>query len=151
MEQKHNDLTLGETLITMRNMVDTFVSMNDLAWEKYREKYKAEHGFEIGRSLSLQSYIGTDLLIDLAYLAYEVEKGEPFTREYWIRSMGTQCIKDEEDKELVRNAFGDILGKFSLTFDGKLFQDIHWFEDEDCLIENAILHHGDFNLYYKFF
>ena len=56
---------------TIRAMVDNFI--NDFGhqrqWEKLNEEYKESHGFHKGpQSLSLQSYIGSDLLIDFIYL-----------------------------------------------------------------------------------
>ena len=122
-------------------MVSNF--LNDFShqrqWDKVNEEYKKAHGFSKGQeSLSLQSYVGSDLLIDFIYLARDVEEGKPFTNEYWIRSMGTQCISDEKDKEANR-VFSDILAKISVTYDGSEFTDIHWFEDEDCLIKNKFV------------
>ena len=136
---EQNGRTLGETLIILQKMVDSFTSVNYDAWDKYRENYNKEHGFYIGVPLSLQSYIGSDLLIDFAYLAYATEENKPFSREYWIRSQGVQCIKNEEDKEINRNVWGDILGKIRLSFDGYHFNGIEWFEDEDCKIKNRLI------------
>ena len=93
-------MTLGETLYTIRGMVDEFIREHQIQWDKVREEYKEKsrqeylkiypdssfEGHTLGRPLSLQSYIGSDLLIDFAFLALEVEKKEPFIREYWIRS-----------------------------------------------------------------
>ena len=132
---------LSYTLLTIRAMVSEFISefSHQKQWEKLNEEYKEKHGFYKGpQSLSLQSYIGSDLLIDFIYLARDVENGEPFTNEYWIRSQGTQCCRDENDKYACR-AFKDILGKISVTFNGNVFTDIRWVEDEDCLIKNRFV------------
>lgn len=139
---KQNGRTLGETLIILQEMVDSFVGVNHDAWEKVREAYKKEHGFPIGVSLSMQSYVGSDLLIDFAYLAKATEDSVPFKREYWIRSQGVQCIKNEEDKDINRNVWGDILGKIRLEYDGTHFNGIEWFEDEDCKIKNLLIDKG---------
>jgi hypothetical protein len=80
-----------------------------------------------------------DLLIDICFLASDAEKGIPFTREYWIRSHGTQCIKNEQDAETTRAVFGDILAKIKVEFDGMDFVEPTWFEDEDCKIPNKLL------------
>lgn len=124
---------------TIRAMVDNFINVHEHQWRKINEEYKKEHGFSKGKeSLSLQSYIGSDLLIDFIYLAKQVEEGVPFTNEYWIRSMGTQCIRNDKDREDNR-VFSDILGKMSVTFDGTEFTDIHWIQDSDCLVNNELL------------
>ena len=139
MEEKRNNLTLGEMLILMRDMVDSFICEHELAWDKYREAYKEEHGFDVGRSLSLHSYIGSDLLIDFAYLAKAVESGVPFERECWVRSQGVQNIVNDEDRDINRRVWSDVVGKFRYRFDGKLFQDVEWFQDEDCKIDNKFV------------
>ena len=126
----------------IRAMVNDFINTHERDWEKANEEYKAQHGFHRGpQSLSLQSYIGSDLLIDFIYLAKDVEEKVPFTNEYWIRSMGTQCIRTEQDKE-DNNVFTDVLAKISVTFNGEEFTDIHWVEDEKCLIHNRLLEEG---------
>lgn len=125
----------------IRTAVDNFLNeyAHERQWDKINEEYKKEHGFSLGReSLSLQSFIGSDMLIDFIYLARDVENGLPFTNEYWIRSMGTQCIRNDKDREDNR-VFSDILAKLSVTFDGKEFTDIHWIQDEDCLIDNTFI------------
>ena len=146
-------MTLGETLYTIRRMVDEFISEHQIQWDKVREEYKEKsrqeylkiypdssfEGHTLGRSLSLQSYIGSDLLIDFTYLALEVEKKEPFIREYWIRSQGTQCIKSESDVEANRNVWSDIVAKILVEFDGKEFTKVAWFQDEDCKLKNSFI------------
>lgn len=146
-------MTLGETLYSMRNMVDQFIREHSWEWELYRTKYQEEsrqdylkkfpdssfEGHTIGRSLSLQSHIGSDMLIDFVYLSLEVEKKVPFTREYWIRSYGTQCIKNEEDAYINRSVFKDIVAKIKVEFDGEQFTKVEWFEDNDCLIKNNFI------------
>lgn len=139
MEQKRNNLTLGDLLVSLRNMVDTFVAYNGLAWEKYQKQYENEHGFSIGVPLSLHSFLGSDLLIDFAYLAKEVENHEAFVREIWLRSQGTQCIKSDEDRQNCRRAFGDIVGKIGFEFDGERFYNLRWIDDEDCRIRNILV------------
>ena len=123
----------------LRAMINDFLNefSHQRQWEKINTEYKEAHGISKGsESLSMQSYIGSDLLIDFIYLAQDAEAGEPFINEYWIRSMGTQCCRTESAKEAVRGAFRDILAKISVTLDGKEFTDIHWIEDEECLIKN---------------
>ena len=140
MEKK----TLSYILLTLRAMVSEFISefSHQKQWEEFNEQYKKDHGFYCASNhLSLQSYIGSDLLIDFAYLAQDMEKGEPFVNEYWIRSMGTQSCRSEYDKECART-FRDILGKISVTFDGNEFTEIKWVEDKDCLIKNRFLEKG---------
>ena len=146
-------MTLGETLYTTREMVDEFIREHQIQWDKMREEYKEKsrqeylkiypnssfEGHTLGRSLSLQSYIGSDLLIDFTYLALEVEKKEPFIREYWIRSQGTQCIKSESDVEANRNVWSDIVAKILVEFDGKEFTKVAWFQDKDCKLENSFI------------
>lgn len=146
-------MTLGETLYTIRRMVDEFIREHQLKWEKIREEYKEKsrqeylkiypdssfEGHTLGRPLSLQSYIGSDLLIDFAFLALEAEKKEPFIREYWIRSQGTQCIKSESDVEANRNVWSDIVAKILVEFDGKEFTKVAWFQDEDCKLKNSFI------------
>lgn len=133
---------IGETLITMRYMVDSFVGRHWSAWEDYRDKYKAEHGYEKGRSLSLQSYVGSDLTIDMAYLAKDIEEKAAFTNEYWIRSQGMQCIRNEEDRTANDNVWSDVLGKFSVTKKGDGDIEFKWLQDEKCLVENTLLRDG---------
>ena len=146
-------MTLGETLYTIRRMVDEFNREHQIQWDKIREEYKEKsrqeylkiypdssfEGFPLGRPLSLQSYIGSDLLIDFTYLALEAEKKEPFIREYWIRSQGTQCIKNESDVEANRNVWSDIVAKILVEFDGKEFTKVAWFQDEDCKLKNSFI------------
>ena len=146
-------MTLGETLYTIRRMVDEFNREHQLKWDKIREEYKEKsrqeylkiypdssfEGHTLGRHLSLQSYIGSDLLIDFASLALKVEKKEPFTHEYWIRSEGTQCIKNESDVEANRNVWSDIVAKILVEFDGKEFTRVAWFQDEDCKLRNSFI------------
>lgn len=146
-------MTLGETLYTIRRMVDEFIREHQLKWDRIREEYKEKsrqeylkiypnssfEGHTLGRPLSLQSYIGSDLLIDFTFLALEAEKKEPFIREYWIRSQGTQCIKSESDVEANRNVWSDIVAKILVEFDGKEFTKVAWFQDEDCKLKNSFI------------
>ena len=146
-------MTLGETLHTIRGMVSEFINEHQIQWDKVREEYKEKsrqenlkicpdssfEGLPLGRPLSLQSYIGSDLLIDFTFLALEVEKKEPFIREYWIRSQGTQCIKNESDVEANRNVWSDIVAKILVEFDGKEFTKVAWFQDEDCKLKNHFI------------
>ena len=146
-------MTLGETLYTIRRMVDEFIREHQLKWDRIREEYKEKsrqeylkiypdssfEGHTLGRPLSLQSYIGSDLLIDFTFLALEAEKKEPFIREYWIRSQGTQCIKSESDVEANRNVWSDIVAKILVEFDGKEFTKVAWFQDEDCKLKNHFI------------
>ena len=146
-------MTLGETLYTIRRMVDEFNREHQLKWDKIREEYKEKsrqeylkiypdssfEGHTLGRPLSLQSYIGSDLLIDFAFLALDAEKKEPFVREYWIRSQGTQCIKNESDVEANRGVWSDIVAKILVEFDGKEFTRVAWFQDEDCKLRNSFI------------
>ena len=146
-------MTLGETLYTIRRMVDEFIREHQPKWDRIREEYKEKsrqeylkiypdssfEGHTLGRPLSLQSYIGSDLLIDFTFLALEAEKKEPFIREYWIRSQGTQCIKSESDVEANRNVWSDIVAKILVEFDGKEFTKVAWFQDEDCKLKNSFI------------
>ena len=146
-------MTLGETLYTIHGMVDEFIREHQLKWDRIREEYKEKsrqeylkiypdssfEGHTLGRPLSLQSYIGSDLLIDFAFLALDAEKKEPFIREYWIRSQGTQCIKSESDVEANRNVWSDIVAKILVEFDGKEFTKVAWFQDKDCKLENSFI------------
>ena len=146
-------MTLGETLYTIRRMVDEFIREHQLKWDRIREEYKEKsrqenlkicpdssfEGLPLGRPLSLQSYIRSDLLIDFTFLALEAEKKEPFIREYWIRSQGTQCIKSESDVEANRNVWSDIVAKILVEFDGKEFTKVAWFQDEDCKLKNHFI------------
>ena len=146
-------MTLGETLYTIRRMVDEFNREHQLKWDKIREEYKEKsrqeylkiypdssfEGHTLGRPLSLQSYIGSDLLIDFAFLALDAEKKEPFVREYWIRSQGTQCIKNEKDVKDNRRVWSDIVAKILVEFDGKEFTKVAWFQDDDCKLKNHFI------------
>ena len=146
-------MTLGETLYTIRGMVDEFIREHQIKWDRMRDEYKEKtrqeylkiypdssfEGHTLGRPLSLQSYIGSDLLIDFTFLALEAEKKEPFTHEYWIRSEGTQCIKNESDVEANRNVWSDIVAKILVEFDGKEFTRVAWFQDEDCKLRNSFI------------
>lgn len=132
---------IGKALITMRSMVDSFISVHDLQYSKKEDEYFKEHGFHDGpQSLSLQSYIGSDLTIDMAYLAKDIETRGDFTNEYWIRSQGIQCIRSEEDRKN-NKMWRNILGKFSVTKKG---EDITfaWIQDEDCKLQNSLLKDG---------
>lgn len=146
-------MTLGETLHTIHRMVGEFISEHQIQWDKVREEYKEKsrqeylkiypdssfEGNTLGSHLSLQSYIGSDLLIDFTFLALEVEKKEPFIREYWIRSQGTQCIKNEKDVKANRSVWSDIVAKILVVFDGKEFTKVAWFQDEDCKLKNSFI------------
>ena len=146
-------MTLGETLYTIRRMVDEFIREHQLKWDRIREEYKEKsrqeylkfhpessfEGHTLGRSLSLQSYIGSDLLFDFTFLALKVEKKEPFIHEYWIRSQGTQCIKNENDVEANRSVWSDIVAKILVEFDGEEFTKVAWFQDEDCKLKNCLI------------
>ena len=146
-------MTLGETLHTIRGMVSAFICEHQIQWDKVREEYKEKsrpeylkmypnssfNGHTLGKPLSLQSYIGSDLLIDFTFLALEVEKKEPFIREYWIRSQGTQCIKNEKDVEDNRRVWSDIVAKILVEFDGKEFTKVAWLQDKDCKLENSFI------------
>jgi hypothetical protein len=119
-------------------MVDSFINRHWTDWSDLNDRYKAEHGFDKGASsISLQSYIGSDLTIDMACLAKDIEERESFTNEYWIRSRGIQCIRNEEDRENNR-IWSDVLGKFTVTKSG---DDISfaWIEDESCLLKNTLI------------
>ena len=146
-------MTLGETLHTIRRMVDEFIREHQIKWDKVREEYKEKsrqeylkiypdssfEGHTLGRPLSLQSYIGSDLLIDFTFLALEVEKKEPFIREYWIRSQGTQCIKNEKDVKANRSVWNDTVAKILVEFDGEKFTKVAWFQDDDCKMKNSFI------------
>ena len=135
---------LSDALKTIRAMVNNFVNHHDIEWEKYKE----EHAYGGELFISFQSYIGTDLLIDIIYLVEQWEKGEPFTQEYWIRSQGTHCVKNAEEAEAVRKAFGsDILAKIKVCFDGEKFTNIEWIYDKDCVIKNKFLEDKEFYQY----
>lgn len=146
-------MTLGKTLHRINRMVGEFISEHQIQWDKVREEYKEKsrqeylkihpdssfEGHTLGSHLSLQSYIGSDLLIDFTFLALEVEKKEPFIREYWIRSQGTQCIKNEKDVKANRSVWSDIVAKILVVFDGKEFTKVAWFQDEDCKLKNSFI------------
>ena len=146
-------MTLGETLYTIHGMVDEFIREHQLKWDRIREEYKEKsrqeylkiypdssfEGHTLGRPLSLQSYIGSDLLIDFTFLALEVEKKEPFIHEYWIRSQGTQCNKSESDVEAHRNVWSDIVANILVEFDDQEFTKVAWFQDEDCKLKNSFI------------
>ena len=146
-------MTLGETLYTIHGMVDEFIREHQLKWDRIREEYKEKsrqeylkiypdssfEGHTLGRPLSLQSYIGSDLLIDFTFLALDAEKKEPFVREYWIRSQGVQCIKNKSDVEANRSVWSDIVAKILVEFDGKEFTKVAWFQDEDCKLKNRFI------------
>ena len=132
---------IGKALITMRSMVDSFISVHDLQYSKKEDKYFKEHGFHDGpQSHSLKSYICSDLTNYIAYLAKDIETRGDFTNEYWIRSQGLQCIRNEEDRQ-ANKIWHNILGKFSVTKKG---EDITfaWIQDEDCKLENSLLKEG---------
>lgn len=134
-------------------MVNNFVSEYVIEWEKVREeirqksveehqKFFPDDGYEgiaPGRSLSLQSYIASDLLIDFWYLAQSMEEGKPFVYEYWIRSSGVQCIKSRENFKDNRGVWCDVLAKFIVEFDGYEVKRIDWFQDDECLLMNKFV------------
>lgn len=136
------------------DMVYEFINEHSIDWDNYREEKRKksieEHlkfypdatnykGIMPGRDLSFQSFIGTDLLIDFWYLASKMELSVPFIHEYWIRSNGVQCIKNDEDAETNRKIWSDIIGKFIVEFDGKVVKRIEWVQDNDCLIKNKLI------------
>jgi len=133
---------IGKTLITMRNMVDSFVSRHADKWEKVRDAYFKENGLTKGVPLSMQSYLGSDLTIDMAYLAKDIEERVTFTNEYWIRSQGMQCIRNDEDRDANAKIWGDVLGKFRVTKDSDGNISFEWFEDEQCLVTNTLIKDG---------
>ena len=145
---------IGNVQRTIYNMVYEFINEHQIAWDNYREEKRKqsieEHlkfypdatdfkGIMPGRSLSYQSFIGTDLLIDFWYLASKMESSVPFIHEYWIRSNGVQCIKESVDAEYNRKVWSDILGKFVVEFDGEVITRIEWVQDDDCLIKNKLI------------
>ena len=146
-------MTLGETLHKIHGMVDEFIREHQVKWDRVREEYRlktkeewlkiypnsAFDGHQLGRSLSLQSHLGSDLLIDFTFLALKVEEKEPFIREYWIRSQGVQCIKNENDVEVNRRVWKDIVAKIRVEVDGEKFTKVAWFQDEDCKLENYFI------------
>ena len=119
-------------------MVDSFVNRHWNQWEDYRDKYKAEHGYDKGVSLSMQSYIGSDLTIDMYSLANDIEEKDAFVNEYWIRSQGIQCIRDEEDRKANDSVWSDVLGKFTITKNGDDIS-FKWIQDEKCLVNNTLI------------
>lgn len=129
-------MTIGDTLYKLYHMVDRFVNDHAWDWEIVRTKHEEEHGYTIGRTLSLQSHIASDMLIDMSYLAINAEAKEPFTLEYWIRSNGTHCINNKEHSDACRKTFNDIIAKIKIEFDGNEFTNVSWFEDEDCKVKN---------------
>lgn len=145
---------IGNVQKTIYNMVYEFINEHQIAWENYREEKRKQsieehlkfypdatnfNGIMPGRSLSYQSFIGTDLLIDFWYLASKMESSVPFIHEYWIRSNGVQCIKESVDAEYNRKVWSDILGKFVVEFDGEVVTRIEWVQDDDCLIKNKLI------------
>ena len=150
-------MTLGETLHRIHGMVDEFIREHQVKWDRVREEYRlktkeewlkvypnsAFDGHHLGRSLSLQSHLGSDLLIDFTFLALKVEKKAPFIHEYWIRSQGVQCIKDENDVEVNRRVWKDIVAKILVEFDGEKFTKVAWFQDKDCKIENYFIKNNE--------
>ena len=145
---------IGNVQKTIYNMVYEFINEHQIAWENYREEKRKQsieehlkfypdatnfNGIMPGRSLSYQSFIGTDLLIDFWYLASKMELSVPFIHEYWIRSNGVQCIKESVDAEYNRKVWNDILGKFVVEFDGEVITRIEWVQDDDCLIKNKLI------------
>lgn len=150
-------MTLGETLHKIHGMVDEFIREHQVKWDRVREEYRlktkeewlkvypnsAFDGHHLGRSLSLQSHLGSDLLIDFTFLALKVEKKAPFIHEYWIRSQGVQCIKDENDVEVNRRVWKDIVAKILVEFDGEKFTKVAWFQDKDCKIENYFIKNNE--------
>lgn len=139
---------------TIYDMVSKFINEHQIAWDNYREEKRKENieehlkfypdatdykGVMPGRSLSFQSFIGTDLLIDFWYLASKIEARLPFVHEYWIRSNGVQCIKESGDAETNRKVWSDIIGKFVVEFDGEVVTRIEWVQDDDCLIKNRLI------------
>jgi hypothetical protein len=145
---------IGNVQKTIYNMVYEFINEHQIAWENYREEKRKQsieehlkfypdatnfNGIMPGRSLSYQSFIGTDLLIDFWYLASKMESSVPFVHEYWIRSNGVQCIKESGDAEHNRKVWSDIIGKFVVEFDGEVVTRIEWVQDDDCLIKNRLI------------
>lgn len=127
-------------LSTIRNMVKDFVEQHDAIWDEVRSADKERKGYSPGDSLSMQSYIGSDLLLDFVSLASASTYDEPFVREYWVRSMGIQCINSVEDAKLNKNVWNDVVAKFIVVFDGHNFTTIDWFQDEDCRIKNNLIY-----------
>ena len=128
-------MTLSYTLEKIREMVYNFIGHHFDDWEKFKE----EHPYTGTDHLSLQSFIGTDMLIDFIFLARQAEMGKPFVNEYWIRSQGTHCVRNEDDANAVRNAFGDIIAKIRVQFDGKEFLEPEWIQDDDCRLKNRFI------------
>lgn len=139
---------------TIYNMVNEFINEHQIAWDNYREKKRQEQveehlkfypddvnykGIAPGRTLSMQSFVSSDLLIDFWYLASKMEARLPFVHEYWIRSNGVQCIKESGDAETNRKVWSDIIGKFVVEFDGEVVTRIEWVQDDDCLIKNKLI------------
>ena len=139
---------------TIYSMVYEFVNEHQIAWDNYREEKRKESieahlvfypddvnykGFAPGRALSMQSFISFDLLIDFAYLAEEMESGQPFRNEYWIRSNGVQCVRNDVEADANSRVWSDILTKLVVEYDGEVITRIEWLQDDDCRIENKLI------------
>lgn len=135
-------------------MVATFVDEHYIQWEKVREdegnKLKEKFGqlypnserfvgYKPGHSLSLQSFVTSDLLFDFISLARLIENGGAFKREIWIRSCGTQLITGVESVSDNRAVWNDILGKILIEFDGNNPVTAEWFQDGDCRVNNILI------------
>jgi hypothetical protein len=140
---------IHNTLLTMRNMVDSFVCRHFDQWEKVRKEYEDKYGFSLGSPLSLQSYIGSDLTIDLVYLAKDLEERMAFKNEYWIRSQGMQCIRTKEDRDANERVWSDVLAKFTIEKKADGSVEFQWIEDDKCRVKNTLL--KDNVLYDRYF
>jgi hypothetical protein len=145
---------LSIALEAIRGMVNDFVCNHHIEWDKirfadqqkqveaWRQRYPNDtiyQGCPTGRSLSMQSHISSDLLIDFVSLASASDSHIPFIREIWIRSYGTQSIDSVSDVKVNRGIWNDVLAKILIIYNGVEFTTIEWFQDEDCRINNKLI------------
>lgn len=109
----------GNFLWKTHNLVSETISNLQFKWERYNEYQKSQKPYHTWRNLSMQSHIGSDLLIDFCSFAAIADKGDTFKGELWVRDNGTHFIRTEEDAQNVLDVFGKPIFKVNVEWDTK--------------------------------
>lgn len=118
-----------DAIIGLRDMVNNFF------YENMEEINNAIRSFDIIN----RNFIINDLFVDIAYLIDRVDNNTSTKEELWLRTMGTFSALSTHDVTIGRDCWGDhILGKILIECNGSDIE-LHWVQDDDCLIQNKLV------------
>lgn len=123
----------GDFLWKTHKLVSEKISELQFKWERYNQYQKSQKAYHTWRYLSLQSHIGSDLLIDFCTIAEIADKREYCKGELWVRDNGTHFIRTEEDAQDVLDAFGKPIFKVNVEWDS-----IYGFKEPEVITEGCI-------------